>query len=57
MTDMGPALVVGATGDVGRLVVEKLVRRYLGGSHPWFGGRDQTRVILSISAEKIRAMG
>jgi hypothetical protein len=27
--------------------------RYLGGPYPWFGGRDQVRVILRIEAERI----
>jgi PPOX class probable F420-dependent enzyme len=33
--------------------VEKLSQRYLGGPYPWFGGRDQVRVLLTIEAEKL----
>jgi PPOX class probable F420-dependent enzyme len=33
--------------------IEKLSQRYLGGPYPWFGGRDQVRVLLSIEAEKL----
>jgi len=32
-------------------------QRYLGGPYPWYGGRNQTRVILTISADKIHGMG
>jgi len=37
--------------------IEALAQRYLGGPYPWYGGRDQVRVILTISADKIHAMG
>jgi PPOX class probable F420-dependent enzyme len=37
--------------------IEALARRYLGGPYPWYGGRDQIRVILTIKADTIRAMG
>ncbi|MDQ1646471.1 MAG: hypothetical protein QOJ50_2655 [Cryptosporangiaceae bacterium] len=33
--------------------IEKLSQRYLGGPYPWFGGRDQVRVLLTIEAEKL----
>ncbi|WP_433724143.1 PPOX class F420-dependent oxidoreductase [Actinoplanes sp. CA-051413] len=33
--------------------IEELAQKYLGGPYPWFGGRDQVRVILSIEVEKI----
>jgi PPOX class probable F420-dependent enzyme len=33
--------------------IEKLAKRYLGGPYPWYGGRDQTRLLITIEAEKI----
>ena len=37
--------------------IEALAQKYLGGPYPWYGGRDQTRVTLTISIEKVHAMG
>jgi hypothetical protein len=37
--------------------IEALAQRYLGGPYPWYGGRDQVRIILTISADKIHRMG
>jgi PPOX class probable F420-dependent enzyme len=37
--------------------IETLAQRYLGAPYPWYGGRDQVRVILTIRADKIAAMG
>jgi len=37
--------------------IERLAQRYLGGSYPWFGGRDQVRIILTIEADRVRSMG
>jgi len=33
--------------------IETLSRKYLGTPYPWFGGRDQVRVMLVIEAERI----
>ena len=33
--------------------IEKLSQKYTGGPYPWYGGRDQTRVILVIEADHI----
>ncbi len=33
--------------------IEKLAQRYLGRAYPWWGGRDQVRVLLRITADKI----
>ena len=33
--------------------IEKLARRYLGGPYPWYGGRDQIRVIFVIEPQRI----
>jgi PPOX class probable F420-dependent enzyme len=37
--------------------IEKLSQKYLGTPYPWFGGRDQVRVIITIEPEKISGMG
>ena len=49
--------VVKVTTEGGAEHIEALAQRYLGTAYPWFGGRDQVRVILSIAADKIRGMG
>jgi PPOX class probable F420-dependent enzyme len=33
--------------------IEMLAKKYLGTPYPWFGGRDQVRVIFVIEPEKI----
>jgi PPOX class probable F420-dependent enzyme len=37
--------------------IEKLAQRYLGKPYPWYGGRDQIRLILTIEAHKVSSMG
>ena len=49
--------VVAITAAGGAEHIEALAQRYLGAAYPWYGGRDQVRVILAIRADKIRAMG
>jgi PPOX class probable F420-dependent enzyme len=49
--------VVGTTTEGGAEHIEALARRYLGGPYPWFGGRDQVRVILTVAADRIHAVG
>lgn len=49
--------VVDATTDGAAEHIDGLAQRYLGGPYPWYGGRDQVRLILSIRADKIHAMG
>ena len=49
--------VVDVTTKGGAEHIEALAQRYLGAPYPWYGGRDQVRVILSITADKIRGMG
>ena len=36
--------------------IEMLARKYLGTPYPWYGGRDQVRVLLVIDAEHVSAM-
>jgi PPOX class probable F420-dependent enzyme len=37
--------------------IEKMAQKYFGGPYPWYGGRDQVRVILTIEAHKISGQG
>jgi nitroimidazol reductase NimA-like FMN-containing flavoprotein (pyridoxamine 5'-phosphate oxidase superfamily) len=37
--------------------IEALAHKYLGGPYPWYGGREQTRVTIVISIDKIHLMG
>ena len=32
--------------------IESLAQRYLGGPYPWFGGRDQVRLVVTIAPER-----
>ncbi len=48
--------VVNITTEGGSEHIEALAQRYTGGPYQWYGGRDQVRVILTISAEKIHSM-
>jgi PPOX class probable F420-dependent enzyme len=45
--------VLDVTADGAEEHIEKLAQRYLGGPYPWYGGRDQKRLLLTIEAEKI----
>jgi PPOX class probable F420-dependent enzyme len=49
--------VIGMTTEGGAEHIETLAQRYLGTPYPWYSGRDQIRVILTIRADKIRKMG
>ncbi|HEY1640067.1 MAG TPA: PPOX class F420-dependent oxidoreductase [Streptosporangiaceae bacterium] len=49
--------VVNVTTEGGAEHIDTLAQRYLGTAYPWFGGRDQVRVILTIRAERIHASG
>ena len=51
------AATTGRTTDGAAEHVEALAQRYLGGPYPWFGGRDQQRVVLTIAADKVNTMG
>jgi PPOX class probable F420-dependent enzyme len=37
--------------------IETLAQKYLGKPYPWYGGRDQVRVIFVIEPERIGGMG
>ncbi|WP_239103433.1 PPOX class F420-dependent oxidoreductase [Microbispora corallina] len=45
--------VVKVTTDGAADHIEALAQKYLGGPYPWFGGRDQVRVIFVIEPERI----
>lgn len=49
--------VVEADTTGGAEHIEVLARRYLGGPYPWYGGRDQVRLVLRIEADSVHAMG
>jgi hypothetical protein len=49
--------VVKITTDGAAEHIEALAQRYLGAPYPWYGGRDQVRVILTIRADRVRRMG
>ena len=48
--------VTGITTDGAAEHIEKLAQRYLGTSYPWYEGRDQIRVLLTIEARRISAL-
>jgi PPOX class probable F420-dependent enzyme len=49
--------VVDVAAEGGAEHIEKLSQRYHGGPYPWYGGRDQVRLILTIEADKVGGMG
>jgi len=48
--------VTNITTEGGAEHIELLSQRYSGGPYPWYRGRDQVRVILTITADKIHSM-
>ncbi|PPF59467.1 PPOX class F420-dependent oxidoreductase [Clavibacter michiganensis] len=49
--------VISMTTDGGVESIEALSRKYTGQPYPWYGGRDQQRVILTIKANSISGQG
>ena len=49
--------VVDVTTEGRAQQIAALAQRYLGGPYSWYGGRDQVRLILTMSPEKIHTMG
>lgn len=49
--------VITATTESAADHIEALSQRYLGGPYPWWGGRDQTRLLLTIDPDRVRAQG
>jgi PPOX class probable F420-dependent enzyme len=49
--------VVEVTTDGAVDHIESLAQKYLGGPYPWYGGRDQVRVIFVIEPERVTTVG
>ncbi len=49
--------VVDVTTEGAAEHIEMLSQRYLGTPYPWFGGRDQVRVLITVAPEKVSSMG
>ena len=45
--------VVEATTEGAEDSIEELSRKYTGGPYPWYGGREQQRVLLTIAVDRI----
>ena len=45
--------VTEVTEDGAREHIDALAQRYIGAPYPWFGGRDQVRLLVRISPEKV----
>ncbi|MCC4909210.1 PPOX class F420-dependent oxidoreductase [Microbacterium sp. cx-59] len=49
--------VTAMTTDGGAASIESLSQKYTGRPYPWYGGRDQQRIILTITAKSISGQG
>ena len=49
--------VVDVTRDGGVEHIEALSERYLGRPYPWYGGRDEVRLVVTIAADRLHSMG
>jgi PPOX class probable F420-dependent enzyme len=49
--------VVEIRSEGAREHIEELAQRYLGTPYPWYGGRDQTRLILKIEPHRVHSVG
>jgi PPOX class probable F420-dependent enzyme len=49
--------VINMTTDGAVDHINMLSQKYLGMPYPWYGGRDQVRVVIVIEPEKISSMG
>lgn len=49
--------VVSTTTEGGAESIEELSQKYTGQPYPWYGGRDQKRIILTIEADHIMGQG
>ena len=45
--------VTEVTEEGAREHIDELSQRYIGAPYPWFGGRDQVRLLVRISPEKV----
>lgn len=49
--------VISMTTEGGVESIEALSQKYTGQPYPWYGGRDQKRVILTIKANSVSGQG
>ena len=49
--------VIATTTEGAAEHIEMLSQRYLGTPYPWYGGRDQVRVLITITPEKVSSTG
>jgi len=49
--------VIDISAEGAREHIEELAQRYLGAPYPWYGGRDQTRLILTIEPQSVHSVG
>ena len=49
--------VTAMTTEGGVENIEALSQKYTGRAYPWYGGRDQQRIILTIDPEKVSGQG
>ncbi|GAA2011465.1 PPOX class F420-dependent oxidoreductase [Nakamurella flavida] len=49
--------VVSATTEGGVESIEAMAQKYTGGPYPWYGGRDQVRVVLTIRPDHVHGVG
>jgi PPOX class probable F420-dependent enzyme len=49
--------VIGMTTEGGAESIEALSQKYTGGPYPWYGGRDQQRIVLTIAANSVSGQG
>jgi PPOX class probable F420-dependent enzyme len=49
--------VINITTDGAVDHINMLSQKYLGMPYPWYGGRDQVRVVIVIAPDKISSMG
>ena len=48
---------ISITEEGGPEHIEMMAQKYTGGSYPWYGGRDQVRVVITIEADKVSSTG
>lgn len=49
--------VISMTTEGGTESIEALSQKYTGQPYPWYGGREQQRIILTIKANRISSQG
>ncbi|MPQ98383.1 TIGR03618 family F420-dependent PPOX class oxidoreductase [Modestobacter sp. I12A-02628] len=47
--------VVSISPDGGAEHIEQLAQKYTGGPYPWYGGRDQVRLIVLVEADRVHS--